>query len=84
MSTLADVAEFPDDTTHVQVDASDYTVQVPIRAALDGILALDRERGDRSALPRLIASGISGERLVKRVRRVSAVALAPGEDPVVG
>lgn len=81
---LAERADFPGETTHLHVEADDFAAQVPISAALDGILAFDRTAGDGSKLPRLIAGDVPGERLVKRVRRVSAVELAPDDDPLVG
>lgn len=81
---LADAAGFPDETTHLRVEADDFTAEVPIRAALDGILAFERSEGDGSGLPRFVADGVPGERLVKRVERVSPVELDPGDDPLVG
>lgn len=81
---LADAAGFPGETTHLRVEADDFAAEVPIRPALDGILAFDRSEGDRSELPRFVADGVPGERLVKRVERVSPVALDPDDDPLVG
>lgn len=83
ISALVEAADFPGEATHLHVEADDFAAQVPIPAALDGVLAFDRTADDRSGLPRLVASDVPGERLVKRVRRVSAVELAPGDDPVV-
>lgn len=80
---LMKAADFPGETTHLNVEADDFTVQVPIPATTDGILAFDRNADDRSKLPRLIASDLPGERLVKRVRRISPVELAPGDDPLI-
>ena len=81
---LADAAAFPDETTHLRVEADDFAAEVPVRAALDGILAFERSEGDGSGLPRFVADGVPGERLVKRVESVSPVALDPEDDPLVG
>lgn len=87
IDALAAAADFPGETTHLRVEAADFAAEVPIRPALDGILAFERREGrddGESGLPRFVADGVDGERLVKRVRRLSAVALDPDEDPVVG
>lgn len=87
VAALADAAAFPGETTHLRVEAPDFAADVPVRAALDGILAFER-RGDRAdgedGLPRLVADGVPGERLVKRVERIAAVSLDAGEEPRVG
>ena len=87
IDALATAARFPDETTHLRAEADDFAAEIPIRPALGGILAFDRREGrddDEAGLPRLVADGVAGERLVKRVEQISAVALAPDEDPVVG
>jgi DMSO/TMAO reductase YedYZ molybdopterin-dependent catalytic subunit len=87
VAALADAADFPGETTHLRVESTDFAADVSIRCALDGILAFER-RGDRddgeTGLPRLVADGVPGERLVKRVERVSTVALGAGEEPKIG
>ncbi|UPW01423.1 molybdopterin-dependent oxidoreductase [Halorussus gelatinilyticus] len=87
VAALADAADFSGDTTHLRVESADFAADVPIRPALGGIVAFER-RGDRDdgevGLPRLVADGVPGERLVKRVERVSAVALNAEEEPRVG
>ncbi|WP_135853592.1 molybdopterin-dependent oxidoreductase [Halorussus salinus] len=87
VAALADAADFPGATTHLRVESADFAADVPIRAALDGILAFER-RGDRddgeTGLPRLVAEGVPGERLVKRVERIAAVALDAGTEPKIG
>ncbi|UPV75359.1 molybdopterin-dependent oxidoreductase [Halorussus limi] len=87
VDALAVAADFPGETTHLHVAAADFAADVPIRPALGGILAFERE-GDREdgavGLPRFVADGVPGERLVKRVERLSAVALDAGEEPEVG
>jgi len=82
---LADAGE-PPATTHVRLESRDgYRVCVPIRDALDGIVADTKEgaplaeRADYRT--RFVAPGVDGERLVKGLRRLEALALAPDEDP---
>ncbi|WP_276299318.1 molybdopterin-dependent oxidoreductase [Halorussus lipolyticus] len=87
IDALAAATDFPGETTHLRVEADDFTAEVPIRSALDGILAFERRAGrdgDEEGLPRLIAEDVAGERLVKRVERIAAVALDAGEEPRVG
>lgn len=87
IDALATIADFPGETTHLRVAADDFVAEIPIRAAVGGILAFDRCAGrddEAEGLPRLIADDVPGERLVKRVSRISAVVLDAGEDPVVG
>ncbi|WP_375335523.1 molybdopterin-dependent oxidoreductase [Halorussus sp. MSC15.2] len=84
---LADAADFPGETTHLRAEADDFTADIPIRPALGGILAFDRRnsRDDGElGLPRFVADGVEGERLVKRVERLSAVSLDPDEEPRIG
>jgi len=76
----------PPGTTHVRLESRDgYRVCVPIRDALDGIVADTKEgaplaeRADYGT--RFVAPGVDGERLVKGLRRLEALALAPDEDP---
>lgn len=87
VAALADAADFPGETTHLRVESADFAADVPIRPALDGVLAFER-RGDRddgkTGLPRLVADGVPGERLVKHVERIAAVALGVGEEPKIG
>jgi hypothetical protein len=87
IDALAAAADFPGGTTHLRVEAGDFAADPPIRAALGGILAFERHEGrddETEELPRLVSDGMAGERLAKRVRRISAIELAPDEDPVVG
>lgn len=95
VAALADAAAFPGATTHLRVAAADFAADVPIRPALDGLVAFERRgdreegkgengKGEETGLPRFVADGVPGERLVKRVRRITAVALAPRERPRVG
>lgn len=67
----------PDETTHFRVTAGDGHVACPaVTDALAGILATGRD-----GAPRFVAPGIAGPRAIKRVQRVEALALDPGEDP---
>lgn len=87
VDALAAAADFPGETTHLRVVAEEFAADVPILPALDGVLAFERREGrddGEVGLPRLVADDVPGERLVKRVVRISAVALDPDEEPVVG
>lgn len=76
----------PPATTHVRLESRDgYRVCVPVRDALDGVVAyasggepLHEQEPYRT---RFVAPGVDGERLVKGLRRVEALALDPGDDP---
>ncbi|WP_276259545.1 molybdopterin-dependent oxidoreductase [Haloglomus litoreum] len=82
---LLDLADVDGTATHLVVASGggDYTACVPLRVALDGVLALERD-GDRLPLgeraPRLVAPDLDSIRTVKGVERVRAVRLAPDED----
>jgi DMSO/TMAO reductase YedYZ molybdopterin-dependent catalytic subunit len=86
VSTLLDAVEAPPDTTHLRLSSRDgYRVCVPVRDALDGVVA-DARDGERLALTRpyatrFLASDVDGARLVKGLARVETLALAPDEDP---
>lgn len=87
IAALATVADFSGETTHLRVAAADFEADVPIRPALGGLLAFERRGGrndGESGLPRVVADGVDGERLVKRVESIVAVSLDPGEEPRVG
>jgi DMSO/TMAO reductase YedYZ molybdopterin-dependent catalytic subunit len=83
---LLDAAEPPPETTHLRLESGDgYRVCLPIGDALDGIVAYARD-GELLAETtpyalRFLAPGIDGDRLVKGLRRVEPVELAPGADP---
>lgn len=69
-----------DDATHLLVTgADDYRVCVPLTAAHDALIAVERLDTVDDGLPRFMGSAVGGTRSVKRVRRVETVALAPGE-----
>lgn len=82
VGALVEAADVPGETTHLRFEADDFTVDVSIRTALDAVLAFERE-AEPGKLPRLISGDIPGDRLVKRVRRISGVVLDPEDDPVV-
>ena len=76
-----DVTVAPD-ATHVRVAADGYAVCVPLRTALDALLAVERG-GDplpAARAPRFVAPVDAG-RTVKGVRELRFLRLAPGEDP---
>lgn len=83
VAALLDRAGPAPGATHLVVAGGDgYRVCVPLPAALDALLAVDRlDAPDTDALPRLLGRGVDGTRSVKRVRRLETVALGPGEDP---
>lgn len=84
---LLDAACAPSGTTHLRVRGSDgFTVCLPIREAIDGLIAFDRRPLDDSQavteanLPRFVSPGISGTRTVRSVDHVEAIQLDPEED----
>ncbi len=73
-------ADAPAETTHIKAEGADgFRVCVPIGAALDGVLTFGD--GQTAEDPRFEALGISGTRTAKGVRRVTPLALDPGEYP---
>lgn len=81
-----DGASASPETTHLVFESdSGYAACVPLRDALDGLLAVERDGepiGDAEPYAtRFVAPGVDGARFVKGVDRVRAVALSPGEDP---
>lgn len=85
VAELLDRAEAPDSTTHLAVEsATGHRACVRVTDALDGMLAVQAwrngTRSDGDELPRLVGSGIDGPRTMKRVSRIAAIRLEPGED----
>lgn len=80
---LLDRAEPPAGATHLLVTGTDgYRVCVPLTAALDALLALERiDAPDDGSLPRFLGEAVDGTRSVKRVRRLETVGLTAGQDP---
>lgn len=79
-----DLADVPDDTTHVVVTAHDgYRVCIALPDAVDAILALTKDGAlladDADYETRLVAPTIGGTRTTKGVVRIEPVALEPGE-----
>lgn len=77
---LLERGEIDPDTTHLLVEAVDgFRACVPIKRALDGIVAIERLDGP-DELPRLIAPSIDGTRTVQRIIRIEGRRLDPGID----
>jgi hypothetical protein len=82
------------DTTHLLVTARDgFQVCVPIEAALDGLIGLDRESvevtpGDKGktespdGTPRLLGSRIDDTKTVRDLDAIEPVSVPPGADPI--
>lgn len=82
VAELLDRAEAPADTTHLAVESADgYWACVPVAAALDGLLAVERDGRSCEGAPRFVAPGVDGPRTVKRVARLAPLALSPDADP---
>ncbi|WP_049926578.1 hypothetical protein [Natronomonas moolapensis] len=68
------------DATHLPVESTDgFRVCVPVAAAIEGVLAVDRVGTD--VFPRLVAPSLSGTRFVRRVATIGGRRLAPSADP---
>lgn len=86
VSALLSAAEVPEETTHVVVEGWDgYRVVVPVRVALSGLLALERDEEPLAETTpyatRFVAPDADGSRMVSGVRRIEATALDPADDP---
>jgi DMSO/TMAO reductase YedYZ molybdopterin-dependent catalytic subunit len=70
------------EATHVRVGADGYAVCVPIRTALDGVLAVEREGEPLppARRPRFVAPVDAG-RTVRGVRELRFLRLGPDEEP---
>ncbi|MFC7325346.1 molybdopterin-dependent oxidoreductase [Halorubrum rutilum] len=70
------------EATHVRVAADGYAVCVPVRTALDAVLAVERagEPLPPARRPRFVASVDAG-RTVRGVRELEFLRLGPDEDP---
>lgn len=83
---LLEAADVPPSTTHVVVESlDDYRVAIPVRAALDGLLAyakdgvpIGRTHGYAN---RFVSGAAEGARFIKGLRRIEATAVDPDEDP---
>ena len=83
---LLDAAEVPAETTHVTVESSDgYRVAVPIREAIEGVLAFVKDGdpigADHPYANRFVSPVVDGARDIKGVSRIDHTVLEPGEDP---
>ena len=82
VSELLETVSLPAETTHLLVEAVDgFRACVPIRDALDGLLAIADSDGLFDSAPRFVSTGVDGTQTVKRVTRLEPVALEPGEAP---
>lgn len=71
----------PPDATHLLVESEDgYRACVPMRRALEGLLAVELD-GRPLDGPRFVAPGLSGPRSVRDVTRVAARSLDSHESP---
>lgn len=83
---LLDEAEVPPDTTHVTVESTDgYRVAVPVREAIDGLLAYLKDGvpigQDHPYANRFVSPIVEGARDIKGVSRIEHSTLGPTEDP---
>lgn len=83
---LLDAVDADPETTHLRLEARDgYRVCVPIRDALDGLVAYAQDGRplavDSPYRTRFVAPGVDGERLVKGLARVEALGLDADVDP---
>lgn len=87
LETVLERADSGPDATHLLVTGRDgYRVCLPLVAALDALVALERRgrsSADADALPRFVGAGLEGARSVRGVARLDTVALGPEEDPEV-
>lgn len=86
VSRLLDAVDAAPETTHLHLEARDgYRVCVPIRDALDGLVAYARDgrqiAADSPYRTRFVAPGVDGERLVKGPTHVEALELNADADP---
>jgi len=84
VATLLDRSDVDVDpeATHVRVAADEYAVCVPVRTALDAVMAVERagELLPPTRRPRFVASVEAG-RTVRGVRELEFLRLGPDEDP---
>ena len=86
VADLLERAEVPLSTTHVVIESTDeYRVAIPVRAALEGLLAYEKDgvpigRGNDYG-NRFVSGVAEGARHIKGVRRIDSAALGPKEDP---
>lgn len=83
---LLEAARIPQSTTHVIVESrDDYRVAIPVREAIEGLLAFLKDGEpigrDRPYSNRFVSPATEGARDIKGVRRIDHTSLGPGEDP---
>lgn len=83
---LLEAAAVPPSTTHVVVESlDDYRVAIPVRAALDGLLAYAKDGvpigRTHEYANRFVSGAAEGARFIKGVRRIEPTAIDPDDDP---
>ena len=79
------LADAPPDATHLRAESADgYQAHVPVRAALDAVVATARLDGPADGLPRLVGPDLDSAQTVRDLAALAPVALPPGADPVPG
>lgn len=83
---LLEAARISPSTTHVIVESRDeYRVAIPVREALEGLLAFVKDGEpigrDHRYSNRFVSPATAGARDIKGVRRIDHTSLGPGEDP---
>ncbi len=73
-------------TTHVVVESlDDYRVAIPVRAALEGLLAYAKDGEPIGRIHeysnRFVSGAAEGARFIKGVKRIEATSVDPEEDP---
>lgn len=72
----------PPDATHVRAESRDgYRAVVPVREALDAVVATTRVDGPDEGLPRLVGDDLDSAHTVRDLDALVPVALPPDADP---
>ncbi|TKX58412.1 pterin operon protein [Halorubrum sp. SS7] len=75
----------PPETTHLRAESADgYRAHVPVRDALDAVVATERLDGPAAGLPRLVGPDFDSAQTVRDLAALAPVALPPDADPVPG
>lgn len=75
----------PPDTTHLRAESADgYRAHVPVREALDAVVATERLDGPAEGLPRLVGPDFDSAQTVRDLAALVPVSLPPDADPVPG
>lgn len=82
VSALVKTVSLPLETTHFVIEASDGArACVSVRDALTALMAISDGNEQLAGAPRFVARRIDGTQTIKRVRRLTPVALDAGESP---